>query len=143
MKIYCIAAFKNAIEKLAAKKPYKDIMSDVAGYFEGKTINEICSGTRLNNSDSAPYIKKRLNGAGGYRLYFLVLIRNDNVFLIFIHPKTGPDGAENISDQSKAQYYKDVLLAIRNFDLLKVVFEQGKILFSELNIDDRKSLSVN
>ncbi|MCU0432308.1 MAG: hypothetical protein MUC87_02505 [Bacteroidia bacterium] len=112
-------------------------MADVAEYFNGKEIAEICSGTRLNNSDKFPYIKKRLNGSGGYRIYFLVLIQDENVFLIFIHPKTGPDGAENISDKAKAKYYKDVLEAIKVGNLLEVSTSNRTLSFSPLQNTDK------
>jgi hypothetical protein len=106
MKFFCTVLFKETIESLSGKKPYRNIIAEVSDYFHNKSIQEICSGTRLNNSDTAPYIKKRLNGSGGYRLYFLILIQKENVCLIFIHPKTGPDGSENITDSVKAQSTK-------------------------------------
>ena len=74
MKIFCITEFKVEFEKLISKKSYNSIESDVINYFFGKTIEELSSGIRLNNSSETPYIKKRINGKGGFRFYFLLIM---------------------------------------------------------------------
>lgn len=89
-------------------------------YFFGKKSADLLSGKRLNNSTDIPYIKKRLDGKGGYRVYFLVKIAEDKLYLMFMHPKTGPDGSDNITPESKAKIYKDVLTAIKENDLYEL-----------------------
>jgi len=37
---------------------------------------------------------------------------------MFVHPKTGSEGSDNITDDSKAKIYKDVLDAIKKDDLI-------------------------
>ncbi len=134
MRIYCTESFKNAFDKLGKKKAYKTLESEIISYFFDKQLSELLSGTRLNNSTTEPYIKKRLEGSGGYRLYFLILIRNEDVYLMFVHPKTGPDGADNIDDNYKAFLYKDVLecIKINNLYLLGLNSNGDKILFNAL-----------
>lgn len=127
MEIYCIEDFKVEFEKLKSHKSYKSIQSDLIGYFFNKPIQNLLSGTRLNNSDETPYIKKRLNGSGGLRLYFLVIIRDSCLYLMFVHPKTGKWGAENINDESKAYLYKKVLECIKKKDLYKLVLNPTQI----------------
>ena len=83
-------------------------------------MSELASGVRLNNSDDTPYIKKRLHGSGGFRFYFLLIIKQENLYLMFVHPKTGSLGADNITDESKAFLYKKVLACIQTNDLYKV-----------------------
>lgn len=39
---------------------------------------------------------------------------------MFMHPKTGPDGSDNITPESKAKIYKDVLTAIKENDLYEL-----------------------
>ncbi|MCA1751476.1 MAG: hypothetical protein ABR572_12755 [Cryomorphaceae bacterium] len=95
-------------------------------YFFGKTIHELHSGTRLNNSTEMPYIKKRLAGSGGFRFYFLLIIKNDSVYLMFVHPKTGPHGADNITDESKAYLYKKVLHCIENNVFYSLTLDESK-----------------
>lgn len=134
MEIFCLEDFKDEFDKLKVKKAYWTLEKDIIDYFFNKTIQDLNSGTRLNNSDETPYIKKRLRGSGGYRVYFLILIKKENIYLMFIHPKTGPDGAENITDESKSALYKKVLASIKTNDLYKVALNktQDSILFEKL-----------
>ena len=105
MKIYCIEDFKVQFEKLKKKNSYSSIENDLIDYFFNKEIGQLTSGTRLNNSDETPYIKKRINGSGGFRIYFLLIIRLDNVHLVFLHPKTGSLGYMKILPTSPKRYY--------------------------------------
>ncbi|MFK7973120.1 MAG: hypothetical protein AB8F95_22305 [Bacteroidia bacterium] len=131
MEIYCLEDFKVAFEKLATKKSYRDLESQIIGYFFNKTPAELASGTRLNHSNTTPYIKKRLAGSGGYRTYYLLIIREDSLYLMFVHPKTGKSGSSNITDESKAYLYKKVLEAIEDNSLYRVTEDSGKLIFEK------------
>lgn len=98
MKILCLEDFKFESEKIKNKKTYRDLEGTVRAYFFNKPIDRMMSGVRLNNSNDVPYIKKRLSGSGGYRLYFLLLVKDERLVLMFIHPKTGSMGSSNITD---------------------------------------------
>jgi hypothetical protein len=113
------------------KKSYKTIEKDMTDYFFEKDIDELCSGTRLNNSDECPYIKKRLKGSGGFRLYYYIIIKNDCLYLMFVHPKTGSLGSSNITDELKANIYKDVLESIKNNDLYLLSKVENKLTFTK------------
>lgn len=126
MDIYCLDGFKVEFERLNSKKSYNTIESDLIEYFFDKTVQELSSGTRLNNSDETPYIKKRLRGRGGFRCYFLLIIKNEALYLMFVHPKTGSKGSENITDESKAYLYKKVLECINSEDLYKLTLDQAQ-----------------
>jgi hypothetical protein len=131
MNIFCLEDFKVQFEKLKKKNAYSSVEEDVIAYFFGKQMHQLYSGTRLNNSDDTPYIKKRLNGSGGFRMYFLLVIKNENLYLMFIHPKTGPLGYENITDNSKALLYKKILESIKTNDLHKVTVENNRLVFEK------------
>ncbi len=126
MDIYCLSAFQEQYQNLSGKKHYHDLGRVIFDYFYGKATQDLISGTRLNNSDDFPYIKKRLKGRGGYRLYFLMLVKNDKAYLMFVHPKTGPDGADNITKESKARLYKKALAEIPSGELYKVHLIESK-----------------
>ncbi len=127
MRIQCLPAFKKEFEKLRDVKAYRGLESDVIDYFFNKPAERLMSGTRLNQSNDVPYIKKRISGSGGYRAYFLLLIKDDRLILMFVHPKTGPYGASNIDDDYKAFLYKEVLNAIESNDLVDLeIDESGK-----------------
>lgn len=133
MNLYCLDDFKVEFEKLNSKKSYHTLEKDLIDYFFEKSIQQLCSGTRLNNSDNTPYIKKRLNGRGGFRCYFLLVIKDDSLYLMFVHPKTGANGSENITDESKAYLYKKVLERIKSKELylLKLNDDKTKIKFEK------------
>lgn len=126
MKILCLEDFKVEFEKLKNKKTYRDLEGSVIDYFFDKPIDRMMSGVRLNNSNDVPYIKKRLSGSGGYRLYFLLLIKDERVILMFIHPKTGSMGSSNVTDQSKAYLYKKALADIQSNDLYELKLDDNK-----------------
>ena len=131
MKLFCIEDFKIEFEKLKKKNSYSTIEKDIIEYFFNKEIQELLSGTRLNNSDTAPYIKKRLKGSGGFRVYFLIIIKEDTTYLMFVHPKTGSLGYENITDESKTLLYKKVLDCIKDNKLLMITVENNKLVFNK------------
>ena len=82
MNIYCLEDFKVEFDKLKSKKSYRTIERDIINYFFEKSFSELCSGTRLNNSNIAPYIKKRIRGRGGFRFYFLLIIKDEKLYLM-------------------------------------------------------------
>ncbi len=135
MKIYCLEDFKVEYERLMSKKSYKSLEKEIISYFFEKTANELCSGTRLNLSSEVPYIKKRLSGSGGFRVYFLVLIKEDKLILMFVHPKSGSLGASNIDDDYKAYLYKKVLDCVESDDMYELTLneEKSKIEFKKLD----------
>lgn len=134
MKIFCLEDFKVEFEKLKSKNSYNSIENDIIEYFFNKTIEKLSSGVRLNNSSTTPYIKKRINGRGGFRIYFLIIIKNESLFLMFVHPKTGSLGYENITDESKAYLYKKVLKCIVENELFELTLnsETNIIVFNKI-----------
>ncbi len=131
MKVFCLENFKEEFCKLKGKKAYKTLESDIIKYFFHKDIAELNSGTRLNQNAEAPYIKKRINGSGGFRFYFLILLKEENLYLMFVHPKNGPDGSSNITDESKALLLKKVHDSIINGDLLNVEVVDKTLFFKK------------
>ncbi len=134
MELYCLEEFKIEFEKLKSKKSYRTLEQDIINYFFDKKIEQLRSGTRLNHSNQVPYIKKRLGGRGGFRVYFLLIIKKESIYFMFVHPKTGAQGSDNITDESKAYLYKKILECIHSKDLYKMSLDETKknILFNKL-----------
>jgi len=127
MNIYCINRFKNEYEKLISLKKYRTLEQSLIDYFFNKNICDLMSGVRLNNSNLTPFIKKRIEGSGGYRLYYLLLIKEDNLYLMFLHPKTGRYGASNIDTKSIRIIYKEVLECIKTDDIYELSLDSEGI----------------
>jgi hypothetical protein len=134
MKIFCIEDFKIQFDKLSSKKSYNPIEQDIKDYFFNKSVQELSSGIRLNASNLTPYIKKRINGKRGFRFYYLLIIKDENLYLMFVHPKTGSLGADNIDDKSKALLYKKILEAIKtsNFYEMKIDATTESLIFEKI-----------
>lgn len=130
MKLFCLEEFKVQFDKLKKKNSYSSLEKDIIDHFFDKDIESLKSGTRLNASDDTPYIKKRLNGSGGFRVYYLLIIKNDSLYFLFVHPKTGSEGFDNITDESKAALYKKVLECITTNDLFEVAVKDDKLVFT-------------
>lgn len=135
MAIYCLLDFKNNIEKLKKKNQYIEIEKDIIDYFFDKPIENLKTGFNINRSETIPYIKSRLNGSGGYRIYYLLLIVKGNVFLIHIHPKTGPYGSESLGKENIGALYNDVWEAIKSKELFLVDRDEKKtrLIFEAIN----------
>lgn len=121
MQIFCIEDFKDNIRKLTSKKSYRNIEEDIIEYFfNSEDIQDLRSGTNLNQCNDRPYIKKRLKGSGGYRIYYLLILIDNNVYLMFIHPKTGSVGMDNLSKKTINDLYRKVYDCIKSNDLYLV-----------------------
>jgi hypothetical protein len=134
MKVYCIQEFIDEFNKLKAKKPYRNLEKALISSILEEGSNPY-AGTRLNNSTDTPLMKKRIEGSGGYRAYYLIIVKHDCLYLMFVHPKTGPDGASNILDSSKAMLYKKTLDCIVAQNLFNVKVNDGSIEFNKVEIE--------
>lgn len=86
MKIYCLEEFKNQFDRLMVKNSYRTLEQEIIDYFFHKTLDQLRAGVNLNRNNQTPYLKKRLRGRGGFRLYFLIIIKDDSLYLIYVHP---------------------------------------------------------
>jgi hypothetical protein len=128
MDIFCIPDFIRELERLRKKNSYRDIDELLIKEFFGDIPITIKSGDiNLNQSQIMPYIKRRVMGRGGYRIYFLLLVKNDIIYLAFIHPKTGTFGSENIKTAARTQFPKIILEAIKSKkNLFRVTVDENK-----------------
>ncbi len=93
MNLFCIEDFKIEFERLIKKRSYQSLQDELIAYFFIKEVKDVISGTRLNGSSDTPLIKKRLDGSGGFRVYYLLLIIKNNLYFMYVHPKTGSLGS--------------------------------------------------
>jgi len=133
MKLYCLDDFKQEVLRFKKFNSYSHAERVIIEYFFDKGIQDINNGVRLNGADENPYIKKRLEGSGGFRFYFYLVIKNDCAYLMYAHPKTGPLGVENISPTEIKRLYKGVLAAIKEDNLYEVSTDstKTKLLFNK------------
>lgn len=138
MKIYCSNRFINEVQTLSKKKAYSDVKGIIKDFFFNKQFTEIMTGDRLYGPDDVPFMKKRVPDAGGYRIYYLVDVINEDVYLEFLHPKTGQLGSPNILSDFKKKIHVDALLnrkVKQNLHLVEVC-ESNMIKFIEYIKDE-------
>ena len=120
MKVYCIEDFKNAFTKLSSNKKYSDLEDLILDYFLNNPIEIIATGDLLNGSEKVPFLKKRLPDAGGYRVYFFAFIKDGNIYLSYVHPKTGSLGGSNITSEFKKYIQKKTYECIKSKTLFEI-----------------------
>jgi len=144
MKVFCLTEFKDEFEKLLKSNSYKDLEKQIIDFFFGKKPDEFFgTGRRLNGTNEIPFIKMRLEGRSGYRFYYLLIIKNDELYLMFLHPKTGPNKADNITKDFKKIIYNAVLIAIKDNNLFEVSVSNSKLQFKKISSKILISEKVN
>lgn len=115
IEFYTTETFKNEYDKLVRKNSYKDLgESIITELLEGN----IELGTVLNFSNpNQPFIKRRVNGRGGFRLYLLILKLKDRVIIGYVHPKRGTLGVPNVTKDKIKLILKDIIDSTKNNDL--------------------------
>lgn len=135
MNVFVTEEFLSELKSISKKKSHSGCESDLIESIFNKRIDEVKTiGTKRlgGQPDKSPFLRKRIGAensgkSSGYRLYFWLFIQKENVFLLFIHPKSGRRSATNLS----AKKQKDL---VRTFKECR-----DKNLFSEIAPDETKS----
>lgn len=134
MNIYCTIEFKDEFNKLMRKNSYKTLEAATIAYFfaQDLTIEDLKSGVNLIKNQDNPFIKKRINGSGGFRCYYYVKTDQKSVYIVFVHPKTGKFGYENTSTGKRKELIKNLIQCIKSNELLILKSKAGKLEFEEM-----------
>ena len=129
MNIFCIEAFMHEVSVQKKNNSYRDIETTIIDHFFSNELTEDflkLGGANLNGSQEMPFIKKRLDGRGGYRIYYLYLIKKESIYLMYVHPKTGTLGLPEIGHEFKKDIYKKTFDSIANNDIYQVKTSDNK-----------------
>ncbi len=133
MKLFCTLRFAKEYRKLCSKKAYKDLPQLIINYFQNKSIEEIASGGRIFDIKGRPWIKKRLGGAGRFRIDYVLIENEEEAFLIFIYPKVGPNQAADLKLEFRKELLKEFQNILDNKEYLEVKFQNGQLLFNQIS----------
>lgn len=125
MAVYCTHEFKTQVEKLGKNASYQLLEADLVAQYCNKPFAEACSGRPLSLTPGAMFLKKRLDGSGGFRVYFMAYVKDEDIYLIYVHPKTGRDGIANISPEDKKAALAQLVEAKRTQNLFCVSAAPG------------------
>lgn len=65
-----------------------------------------------------PHIRIRLGGAGGYRVYYILILKNDEVIISGLHPKTGTKQKSTYKNEEIKASLREALSACRSRNLM-------------------------
>lgn len=120
MELCCTEEFKQELEKLRKNGSYSNIESILADAYCDVTFEQANTGDLLAVMPGMTYLKKRLEGSGGYRFYLLAIVKGEKIYLGFVHPKTGRYGGDNVTSEKKKSILKELLAAIKSQQLYKI-----------------------
>lgn len=114
MNVFITNEFLSEIKSISKDKSHSDCEKDLINAIFEKSIDEIKNiGTKRlgGHPDKSPFLRKRVGSeksgkSGGYRLYFWLFILDNDIFLLFIHPKSGRRSATNISTEKQKDLVK-------------------------------------
>lgn len=125
MIVFATPEFKTEYDKLHKNNSYKDFAQDIISSYFGKDFNACLSGTRLNGNSKNPFIKKRISGSGGGRLYLLAVVSKESIYFTFLSPKSGSHGSDNLTDEKITELLETVYVCIDTSQLFIVSASQN------------------
>ena len=128
MGLYCTGEFRDEVEKLRKTGSHAGIEADIIEAYCNTTFAEWRTGDLLfavpTGAPDALFLKRRLDGRGGFRVYGIAKVRAQSFYLGFIHPKTGRFGGENLTDEKRKWVPKHILSCIKSGELLELVVDK-------------------
>jgi len=90
MELFATQSVVDTIKKLEKKPSYSDLRLLFYDYIcKHPSFQNWDSSARLRNMSPIHHIRIRLGGRGGYRVYYVLNLKNDEVIISGLHPKTG------------------------------------------------------
>ena len=132
MTICCTHEFKRIYDKLVKKNSHADLEQAIIDWLFTKTATELRAATALNGNSPNPFLKKRLNGSGGYRIYYSLIASQKLVISSALHPKTNYLGKSTLSSSEIAAAIDDVAESYMNRDLFELTVVKSSLVFNAI-----------
>lgn len=132
MTICCTFEFKRIYDKLVKKNSHADLEQVIIDWISGKSIADFRAATVLNGNSPNPFLKKRLNGSGGYRIYYALIASHQLVISSAIHPKTNFMGKSTLSSTEIAEAISDASDSFKSGNLYELACVNLKLVFTRL-----------
>lgn len=106
----CTRNFFEEYHKLLKVNAYRwTLPEDMYEFLNHDDPEYFRKGSLLNGNDGFPFVKTRIKGRGGYRVYYFIIYKDDQVILTLLYPKTGQYGAENADKNYLKTLMKDMI----------------------------------
>lgn len=114
MKLFFTQEFIDEVNLILKTNSHSDCELSLIESVFNKTLDEIKNtGTKRLGGDpnKNPFLRKRIETlnsgkSSGYRLYLWVFYTENNVYLLFIHPKTGRRSGTNLTTEKQKELVK-------------------------------------
>lgn len=144
MNVFATEEFISEVKMVSKYKSHSNCEADLIDSIFNKSIDEIKNlGTKRlgGQANENPFLRKRIGSentgkSSGYRLYFWLFIQEKNVYLLFIHPKTGRRSAANISSEKQKELVKTFKKCKDNDQFLEIKLDKltKQIVFTKSGI---------
>ena len=137
MSVFLTEEFVSEVSLLLKDTSHDDCEKEIIKSIFNSSLEEF----RLNgckrlggDPNKSPFLRKRIEteNAGkssGYRLYFWLLIEEENIYLLFIHPKTGRRSGTNITTEKQKELVKTFINHRKNNLFKEVEVQNGRIVY--------------
>lgn len=145
MKIFASGLFIEEVKKLIKSGSHADceiVLIEEIFSKKLKSITQRGTPKKIGGANETPFIRRRLNdgsgSSGGYRLYLWAFVVDKQIYLLFIHPKTGRRSGSNIDKNFQKALVKTFLKEKKSGGLIQLSLNKRKeqIIYSS----DKKSV---
>lgn len=138
MSVFITEEFISEVSLLLKNTSHKDCEKEIINNIFNSSLDEIkLNGCKRLGGDPnrSPFLRKRIEteNAGkssGYRLYFWLMIEEENVYLLFIHPKTGRRSGTNLTAEKQKELVKTFISHRKNNLFKEVETQNDRIVFT-------------
>lgn len=121
MKVFCTDTFRREYHKLIKKNSYRSLGKLIIEEVLQQPSANLATSTVLNGRPTdIPFYKKRIGGSSGFRLYCILVIKDDKLYFLYVHPKTGSKGIPNIKQAYHQTLQEELVTAIEQKQLFVV-----------------------
>lgn len=140
MKIFFTQEFIDEVTLISKSNSHNDCELSLIDNIFNKNIDDIKNtGTKRlgGDPDKNPFLRKRIETSNsgkssGYRLYLWIFYFENNVYLLFIHPKTGRRSGTNLTTEKQKELVKTFKENRDNNTFIKTeLSKQNKIVNSD------------
>jgi hypothetical protein len=111
MAVFVTEEFVSEVKSILKSDSHQDCESELINSIFNSSIDEVKNNgcKRLGGDPNrSPFLRKRIEHANsgkssGYRLYFWLIIQEENIYLLFIHPKTGRRSGTNLTTDKQKE----------------------------------------
>lgn len=110
MEVLLTDEFVSELKAISKTPSHTDCEQDLIAALFNKESSEIRTGCKRLGGDAekSPFLRKRVESANsgkssGYRIYLWLFEIHDNIYLLFIHPKSGRRSASNITHDKQRE----------------------------------------